>query len=153
MRLLTIVAVAAVAGGLYHYYQRQQAGHRPARRVGASDVQLARRVRAAIEAAVANPGRVDVRAAKGIVVLRGEVREVERDWVLAATLSVPGVMQVANHLESEPQSPEAAGIERGAMKSGMAGRHEPVGATKGSDPDLEGQPGFTGAPPRWPFAG
>jgi osmotically-inducible protein OsmY len=111
MRFLTVLAVATVAAGLYHY-QHYQAGRRAAR---LSDLELARKVRAAIEAVVADPRDVVVRVASGIVALRGEVRKVERDLVLAAALAVPGVAQVTNLLETD----ETVG-EIGPMQSGIA---------------------------------
>jgi osmotically-inducible protein OsmY len=111
MRVLTILAVATVAAGLYHY-QHYQVGRRAAR---LSELELARKVRAAIEAVVANPGDVVVRVASGIVALRGKVRKVELDRVLAAALAVPGVAQVTNLLEVD----EAIG-EIGPMQPGIA---------------------------------
>lgn len=112
MRLLTIVAVAAVAAGLYHF--RQTRARLGAERLEASD-KLARRVRAAIESSVADPGNVDVRVQGSTVTLRGRVRKEERDFVLAAALGAPGVTQVANFLDVE----EPAG-DIGTLQSGLA---------------------------------
>lgn len=111
MRLLTLLAVAAVAAGAYHFSRNRR---RPARRVAESE-QLARRVRAAIESAVANPGAVDVRVHRGRATLRGRVRREERDFVLAAALGAPGITQVNNLLEVDE-----AGGELGPMQSGIA---------------------------------
>jgi hypothetical protein len=108
MRLLTILAIAAVAGGAYHF--RRSRGERASR--GAS---LERRVRAAIEASVANPGAVDVRVRGSTVTLRGRVRMEERDFVLAAALGAPGVTQVGNYLEIDEQPGEL-----GTLQSGIA---------------------------------
>jgi osmotically-inducible protein OsmY len=111
MRLLTLVALATLAAGAYHFQKsRGQASRRPP-----SDTQQARRVRAAIESAVANPGEVDVRMHGGTVTLRGRVRKEERDFVLAAALGAPGVTEVRNYLEID----EPAG-DIGTMQSGIA---------------------------------
>lgn len=112
MRLFTVVAMAALAAGIYHFQTTRRRATRE--RVSASG-QLERRVRAAIESAVANPGGIDVRVNGGVVTLRGRVRQEERDFVLAAALGAPGVTQVANLLEVEP----AAG-EIGTLQSGFA---------------------------------
>lgn len=112
MRLLAILAVAAVAAGAYHFQQtRTQALRR--RTLASKD--LERRVRAAIESAVANPGGVDVRVHGPTVTLRGRVRREERDFVLAAALGAPGVTQVSNYLEIDEQPGEL-----GTMQSGIA---------------------------------
>ena len=108
MRLLTLLAVAAVAAGAYHFQARRRGQAR-------TGVDLARRVRAAIEASVANPGNVDVRVHRGTVTLRGRVRKEERDFVLAAALGAPGVTQVSNYLELEEQPGDV-----GTMQSGIA---------------------------------
>jgi osmotically-inducible protein OsmY len=108
MRLLTILAVAAVAAGAYHF--RRSRGERVAR-----GTDLERRVRAAIEASVANPGACDVRVRGSTVTLRGRVRREERDFVLAAALGAPGVTQVANYLELDEQPGEL-----GTLQSGIA---------------------------------
>ena len=84
------------------------------RRVVAS-LDVARRVRAAIESSVANPGAIDVRVHGDRVTLRGRVRREERDFVLAAALGAPGVTQVGNYLEIEDQPGEL-----GTMQSGIA---------------------------------
>lgn len=108
MRLLTLLAVAMVAAGAYHFQSRRRGQAR-------TGVDLARRVRAAIEASVANPGNVDVRVHRGTVTLRGRVRREERDFVLAAALGAPGVTQVSNYLEVEEQPGDV-----GTMQSGIA---------------------------------
>jgi osmotically-inducible protein OsmY len=111
MRLLTLLALATLAAGAYQFQKnRGQTPRRPA-----TDNQHARRVRAAIESAVANPGEVDVRMQGGTVTLRGRVRKEERDFVLAAALGAPGVTEVRNYLEVD----EPAG-DIGTMQSGIA---------------------------------
>lgn len=111
MRLLTLLAVAAVAAGIYHY---RQSGLPQRRRRGAiSDELLAESVRSAIAGASSSP--VDVRCINGVVSLRGTVRRAERDLVLAAALAVPGVTQVTNFLDTE----EPVG-DLGPMQSGIA---------------------------------
>ena len=113
MRLLTLLAVAAVAAGVYHYRQFRAPG-RPARERGAmSDELLAESVRSGIAGAASSP--VDVRVVNGVVSLRGNVRKAERDLVLAAALAVPGVTQVTNFLETD----EPVG-DLGPMQSGIA---------------------------------
>ena len=110
MKLLTLLAVATVAAGIYHY--RQHAA--PARRRAAmSDEMLAESVRSGITGASSSP--VDVRCINGVVSLRGTVRRAERDLVLAAALAVPGVTQVTNFLETD----EPVG-DLGPMQSGIA---------------------------------
>lgn len=113
MRLLTVLAVAAVAAGIYHYASRTGLARRRHARPRGPDARLAARVRAAIAAAA--PSRVDVRCINGVVSLRGTVPRAERDLVLAAALAVPGVTQVANHLDSD----EPLG-DLGPMQSGIA---------------------------------
>ena len=111
MRLLTLVAVAAVAAGAYHFSTTRPRAPGRQRDTEAP----ARRVRAAIESAVASPGAIDVRVHRGRVTLRGRVRKEERDFVLAAALGAPGITQVNNLLEVE--EPEG---ELGPMQSGIA---------------------------------
>jgi osmotically-inducible protein OsmY len=108
MRLLTILAIAALAAGAYHF--RRSRGER-----AALTTDLERRVRAAIEASVADPGAIDVRVRGGTVTLRGRVRKDERDFVLAAALGAPGVTQVGNYLEIDDQPGEL-----GTLHSGIA---------------------------------
>ena len=114
MRLITLVAIAGVAAGIYHYRQRRGLQAVP-RRPASRDLLLAQEVRSAIEGAVANPGRVDVKVHRGVVALRGEVRGAERDLVLQAALGVPGVNQITNLLETD----EPVG-ELGTMQAGIA---------------------------------
>ena len=112
MRLLTLVAVAAVAAGIYHY--RSRSARPAAARTGVfSDELLAESVRSGIAGAASSP--VDVRVVNGVVSLRGTVRKAERDLVLAAALAVPGVTQVTNFLETD----EPVG-DIGTMQSGVA---------------------------------
>lgn len=113
MRLLTLLAAAALAVGIYHYRSRTAA--RPARpsEEGVSDELLAERVRAGIGGAASTPVRVQ--CLHGVVSLRGSVRRAERDLVLAAALAVPGVTQVTNFLEID----EPVG-DLGPMQSGIA---------------------------------
>lgn len=112
MRLLTLLAVAAVAAGIYHYTTQTRPGRRP-RRGAMSDELLAESVRSGI--AGASSSAVEVRCINGIVQLRGTVRRAERDLVLAAALAVPGVTQVTNFLETD----EPVG-DLGPMQSGIA---------------------------------
>lgn len=111
MRLLTVIAVAAVAAGIYHY--RSRSARPAAARTGVSDEMLAESVRSGIAGAASSP--VDVRVMNGVVSLRGTVRKAERDLVLAAALAVPGVTQVTNFLETD----EPVG-DIGTMQSGIA---------------------------------
>ena len=109
MRLLTILAVAAVAAGIYQYRARR----RPARPVLDEDAKLANAVRESIARAVSGP--LDVRVMHGVVSLRGSVSRAERDLALAAALGVPGVTQVTNFMDTgEPIG------EIGTMQSGIA---------------------------------
>ena len=111
MRLLTLLAVAAVAAGVYHFRSRPGAPRRG--RQATSDAMLAESVRSGIAGAASSP--VDVRCINGVVTLRGTVRKAERDLVLAAALAVPGVHQVTNLLETD----EPVG-DIGPMQSGIA---------------------------------
>jgi hypothetical protein len=119
MRLLTVLALAALAGGLYHFGSRR--GRALQARLGRADERLAEAVRSAI--AGKGSGRVDVRSANGVVALRGNLTAAERDRVLAAALSVSGVVQVTNLIEIE-ESAERLGAEPigdlGPMQSGIA---------------------------------
>jgi osmotically-inducible protein OsmY len=111
MRLLTVLAVAALAAGVYHY--RRQLGRAREGMPGRPDELLAKAVGSALAGKVSGP--VDVRCARGVVTLRGMVRAGERDLVLAAVLAIPGVIQVTNFLETD----EPVG-DLGPMQSGIA---------------------------------
>jgi osmotically-inducible protein OsmY len=106
MKTLTLLAIATLAAGAWHIRTSRR------RRVVAS-LDVARRVRAAIESSVANPGAIDVRVHGDRVTLRGRVRREERDFVLAAALGAPGVTQVGNYLEIEDQPGELGTIQSG----------------------------------------
>lgn len=108
MRLLTLLAAAVLAGGLYQLSRKRNLRSTP----GVSDYRLAERVRTAI--AGTSSGEVDVRCMNGVVILRGTVGGQERDRLLAAALAVPGVVQVTNYLETEPVG------DLGPMQSGIA---------------------------------
>jgi osmotically-inducible protein OsmY len=113
MRLLTLVAVAALAAGVYHYRSRR-GPTRPRRAAQAqSDQALEESVRRSIAEAASAP--VQVHCVRGVVTLRGTVRPTERDLVLAVALTVPGVSQVKNFLETD----EPVG-DLGPMQSGIA---------------------------------
>ncbi len=103
MRILTVLAVAAVAAGVYQYRQSQARRSGPEQPAQAlPDDMLAERVRVSIAGAASSP--VEVSAAKGVVSLRGRTRSrAERDLVEAAALAVPGVSQVTNFLEIQDQ--------------------------------------------------
>jgi osmotically-inducible protein OsmY len=112
MRLLTLLAVAALAAGAYHY--RQRLGQPRRDRQARSDALLAESVRLGIAGASSSP--VDVRCINGVVSLRGTVpTRAERDLLLAAALAVAGVTQVTNYLETD----EPIG-DLGPMQSGIA---------------------------------
>ena len=110
MKLLTVLAVAVLAAGVYHYR-----GYRGQARAGVTpaDAQLEESVRSRIAGAASAP--VEVRCSSGVVTLRGTVRPAERDLLLAAALAVPGVTQVTNLLEVD----EPVG-DLGPMQSGIA---------------------------------
>jgi osmotically-inducible protein OsmY len=112
MRLLTLLAVAAVGAGVYQY--RRRLAQRGRDRQASSDELLASNARSAIAGKASSP--VDVRCINGVVSLRGTVPTMaERDLLLAAALAVPGVIQVTNFLESD----EPVG-DLGPMQSGIA---------------------------------
>ena len=114
MRLLTLVAIATVAYGVYHYRERRGLGRPEAQASETeSDQRLAESVRSGIAGAASSP--IDVRVINGVVSLRGTVRKAERDLVLAAALAVPGVTQVTNFLETD----EPVG-DIGTMQAGVA---------------------------------
>jgi osmotically-inducible protein OsmY len=113
MRLLTILAVAAVAAGVYHYRQHRGLKRPAVDQQTSKDELLAESVRSGIAGTASTP--VDVRCVQGVVTLRGTVRKAERDLVLAAALAVPGVTQVTNFLETD----EPVG-DIGTMQAGMA---------------------------------
>ena len=113
MRLLTVLAVAAVAAGVYHYRQRRSLGGRRGALRSASDYRMEQAVRAAIAGKASSA--VDVRCINAVVTLRGTIPAAERDRVLAAALAVPGIRQVTNLLDvSEPVG------DLGPMQSGIA---------------------------------
>lgn len=110
MRLLTTLAVTALAAGIYHYkYWSRDRALRQAQ----ADERLAQQVRQAIRAAVADPGPVDVCVSCGVVTLRGEVKKVECDVVVAAALAVPGVIEVADFLDSDEPMGEIGTLHTG----------------------------------------
>lgn len=112
MRLLTLLAVTAVAAGVYHYRRRRGLSARRAAPPG-SDYRMEQAVRTAIAGKVSTA--VDVRCINGVATLRGTVNAAERDRLLAAALAVPGIRQVTNFLEvTEPVG------DLGPMQSGIA---------------------------------
>jgi osmotically-inducible protein OsmY len=111
MRLLTVLAVAALAAGVYHY--RRQSGRAHEGLQERSRQQLADAVRSAIAGKASR--RVEVRCVGRVVTLRGSLPATERDRVLAAALAVPGVIQVTNLVETD----EPVG-DLGPMQSGIA---------------------------------
>jgi len=110
MRLLTLVAAAALVAGIYHYRRYDRA--RLSRRENA-DERLAHAVRSVLAGRAS--ARVQVRCLHGTVTLRGTLPAGERDAVLAATLALPGVSQVTNLIETT----EPVG-DLGPMQSGIA---------------------------------
>ncbi|MGH8597735.1 MAG: BON domain-containing protein [Gammaproteobacteria bacterium] len=66
---------------------------------GATDDELARRVRLALERALPQPPAVEVIAHHGLVILSGEVSAKEQDIVLTCVRAVPGVLEVENRVE------------------------------------------------------
>ncbi|MGH8489628.1 MAG: BON domain-containing protein [Gammaproteobacteria bacterium] len=65
----------------------------------ATDDELARRVRLALERALPQPPAVEVIAHHGLVILSGEVSAEEQDIVLTCVRAVPGVIDVENRVE------------------------------------------------------
>ncbi|MDQ3562886.1 MAG: BON domain-containing protein [Pseudomonadota bacterium] len=65
----------------------------------ATDDELARRVRLALERALPQPPAVEVIAHHGLVILNGQVSAEEQDTVLACVRAVPGVKEVENRIE------------------------------------------------------
>jgi osmotically-inducible protein OsmY len=121
MRLLTLLAVAALAAGVYHYRSRRGLTRSRREAPARSDRLLEESVRQSVAGAASTP--VQVHCLRGVVTLRGTVRPAERDLVLAAALAVPGVAQVTNCLEidesAERLSDEPVG-DLGPMQSGIA---------------------------------
>jgi len=110
MRLLTVLAAAALVAGIYHYGRHDRA--RLSRREKA-DERLAHAVRSALAGRAS--ARVQVRCLHGTVTLRGTLPASERDAILAAALAVPGVAQVTNFIDTA----EPVG-DLGPMQSGIA---------------------------------
>jgi osmotically-inducible protein OsmY len=81
MRLLTLLAVATLAAGVYHYRQRVARPRRDRRT--ARDRFLVESVRSAIAGTASS--RVEVRCLNGVVSLRGTVRR--RDLVRSDPVS------------------------------------------------------------------
>lgn len=109
MRLLTLLAVATVAAGVYRFRQLRRLGGGTL----SPDRQMEKSVHQAIAHAASSP--VHVRCINGVVTLRGTVSVAERDRLLAAALGVPGITQVTNLLEvNEPVG------DLGPMQSGIA---------------------------------
>jgi osmotically-inducible protein OsmY len=112
MKLLTVLAAAALVAGIYHYrrYDRARLSRRDK-----VDERLAHAVRSALAGRAS--ARVQVRCVKGTVTLSGTLPagDGERDVILAAALAVPGVAQVTNLIETT----EPVG-DLGPMQSGIA---------------------------------
>ena len=110
MRLLTVLAAAALVAGLYHYrrYDRARLSRRDK-----VDERLAYAVHSALAGRAS--ARVHVRCLNGTVTLRGTLPASERDAILAAALAVPGVAQVTNFIDTA----EPVG-DLGPMQSGIA---------------------------------
>ncbi|MGH8468298.1 MAG: BON domain-containing protein [Gammaproteobacteria bacterium] len=65
----------------------------------ATDDELARRVRLALERALPQPPAVEVIAHHGLVILSGQVSAEEQDTMLAFVREVPGVKEVENRID------------------------------------------------------
>ena len=110
MRLLTVLAVAALAAGIRHYRRHGRARLARQEKV---DERLADAVQSVLAGRAS--ARVQVRCLNGTVTLRGTLPARERDAVLAAALAVPGVTQVTNLIDTA----EPVG-DLGPMHSGIA---------------------------------
>ena len=110
MKLLTVLAAAALVAGIYHYrrYDRARLSRRDK-----VDERLAHAVRSALAGRAS--ARVQVRCVNGTVTLSGTLPASERDVILASALAVPGVAQVTNLIETT----EPVG-DLGPMQSGIA---------------------------------
>lgn len=73
----------------------------------ATDDELARRVRLALERALPQPPAVEVIAHHGLVILSGQISADEQDTMLACVRAVPGVKDVENRLEVPTASDNA----------------------------------------------
>lgn len=66
----------------------------------ATDEELARRVRSALERALPQPPAVEVIAHHGLVILSGQTSAEEQDTLLACVRALPGVKEVENRIEA-----------------------------------------------------
>jgi len=66
----------------------------------ATDEELARRVRSALERALPQPPAVEVIAHHGLVILSGQASAEEQDTLLACVRALPGVKEVENRIEA-----------------------------------------------------
>ncbi len=98
IRSLVLLAAAGAAAA-YLYSRQQRPGARRRAAALPDDRQLEERIRTALADIVADPGAIHVTVHHGAASLRGPVLPGERDRALTAVLDVPGVLQVANHLE------------------------------------------------------
>jgi osmotically-inducible protein OsmY len=98
IRSLVLLAAAGAAAA-YLYSRQQRPGARRSAAALPDDRQLEERIRTALADIVADPGAIHVSVHRGAASVRGPVLPGERDRVLTAVLDVPGVLQVANHLE------------------------------------------------------
>lgn len=72
---------------------------------------LAARVRARIGRLVSHPGAIEVKATAGVIALSGPVFEAEVEQLVTGVRDVPGVTDVANHLEPHAQAADVPALQ------------------------------------------
>jgi hypothetical protein len=72
------------------------------------DRQLHERIRSELGRLVGQPGQVQVEVSNGHVILSGSATPAEREKLMAAISSIPGVEHVANHLSASAAGSQGA---------------------------------------------
>jgi BON domain-containing protein len=113
-KVLILLAFGAIAAAFSKLAKERRRPQRvPRERRGHA---LARQVREHIAGVLARPDAVRVAARGTVVTLRGRARAAERDRLIAAVLSVPGVTQVSNYLEDDEPAETMIATPKGALR-------------------------------------
>ena len=111
-KVLTLIALLAIGTALSMLGKERRTRQQVPRERRA----LARQVREHIAGVLARPDAVRVAARGSVVTLRGRARAAERDRLIAAALSVPGVTQVSHYLEDDEPAETMIATPKGALR-------------------------------------
>jgi hypothetical protein len=113
-KFLTLIALLAIGTALSMLGKERRTRQQvPRERRGHA---LARQVREHIAGVLERPDAVRVAARGSVVTLRGRARAAERDRLIAAVLSVPGVTQVSHYLEDDEPAETMIATPKGALR-------------------------------------